>query len=59
MPFANAGMLVTVSESIAPRRIVAMRLAEEEAARLATDIRDAGMGIVLPPAPGSPIALDR
>lgn len=48
-----------VTESIAPRRIVAMHLPDEDASRLVTDIRDAGMKIVLPPAPGSPMALDK
>jgi len=35
-----------------------MHLPDGEAARLATDIHDAGMRVVLPPAPGTPIALD-
>jgi L-ascorbate metabolism protein UlaG (beta-lactamase superfamily) len=48
-----------VTESIAPSRIVAMHLPAEEAPQLASDIRDVGMKIVLPPAPGSPMALDK
>jgi L-ascorbate metabolism protein UlaG (beta-lactamase superfamily) len=48
-----------VSESIAPRRIVAMHLPDDEAAALANSIRDASMAIALPRDPGSAIVLEK
>ena len=55
----NGGNRRFVAASIAPRRIVAMHLPPDEAAGLASDVRDAPIAIALPPDPGSSIVLEK
>lgn len=47
-----------VAESIHPRRIVAMHLPPAEAGELAASLREAEGTFILPPDPGSPIAIE-
>lgn len=48
-----------VAESIRPRRIVAMHLPPGDAARVSATLQAANVPVVLPPEPGSPVALER